>query len=166
MSELNVYCDESCHLENDHQKVMVLGAVTCPRDKAREIAVRLRELVGEIDGVDIVGDAGTPADAIDAILRTHPQCVLLDYQLEGGTGVDVLRAVHPSFGDQCEVPEVLRGVSAACEPEVLPWRHVRHIESYLALNFFDAALGGSAEALARLDPAALADVEDLVYQRK
>jgi len=26
----NVYCDESCHLENDHQTAMVLGAVWCP----------------------------------------------------------------------------------------------------------------------------------------
>jgi DNA-binding NarL/FixJ family response regulator len=60
---------------------------------------RLRELVGEIDGVEIVGDAGTPAAAIDAILRTHPQCVLLDYQLDGGTGVDVLRAVHAKSPD-------------------------------------------------------------------
>ena len=31
-----VYCDESCHLENDHQKVMVLGAVWCLFDKTRE----------------------------------------------------------------------------------------------------------------------------------
>jgi hypothetical protein len=29
----NVYCDESCHLENDHQKVMVLGAVRYPLKK-------------------------------------------------------------------------------------------------------------------------------------
>lgn len=41
---LNVYCDESCHLENDHQKAMVLGAVWCPVDKTRKIAVRLREI--------------------------------------------------------------------------------------------------------------------------
>lgn len=40
----NVYCDESCHLENDHQNVMVLGAVWCPIEKRREIAVRLREI--------------------------------------------------------------------------------------------------------------------------
>lgn len=40
----NVYCDESCHLENDHQKAMVLGAVWCPLEKSREIAVRLREI--------------------------------------------------------------------------------------------------------------------------
>lgn len=44
MSEtFNIYCDESCHLENDQQKAMVLGAVWCPLDKRREIAVRLRE---------------------------------------------------------------------------------------------------------------------------
>src|SRR5512135_1843586 len=55
---------------------------------------RLRELIADIEGVAFVGDAGTPADAIAGILRTHPDCVLLDYQLIGGTGVEVLRAVH------------------------------------------------------------------------
>ena len=40
----NIYCDESCHLENDRQPVMVLGAIWCPLDKAREIAVRIREI--------------------------------------------------------------------------------------------------------------------------
>lgn len=39
----NVYCDESCHLENDHQTVMVLGAVWCSLEKTREISVRIRE---------------------------------------------------------------------------------------------------------------------------
>lgn len=45
MSEIfNLYCDESCHLENDGQSAMVLGAIWCPLDKTREIAVRLREI--------------------------------------------------------------------------------------------------------------------------
>lgn len=45
MSETyNVYCDESCHLENDKQKAMVLGAVWCPADKRGEIAERIREI--------------------------------------------------------------------------------------------------------------------------
>lgn len=45
MSELyNVYCDESCHLENDGQKVMALGAVWCPISKRREIADRVRDI--------------------------------------------------------------------------------------------------------------------------
>lgn len=41
---INLYCDESCHLENDRQPVMVLGTVWCRQEKAREIAVRLREI--------------------------------------------------------------------------------------------------------------------------
>ena len=40
----NLYCDESCHLPNDHQSLMVLGVVSCPAGKAREVAVRLREI--------------------------------------------------------------------------------------------------------------------------
>ncbi len=41
---INIYCDESGHLPNDRLPVMVLGAVWCPAEKAREIAVRLREI--------------------------------------------------------------------------------------------------------------------------
>lgn len=45
MSETyNLYCDESCHLPNDGQPLMVLGVVSCPTDKARDVAVRLREI--------------------------------------------------------------------------------------------------------------------------
>jgi hypothetical protein len=40
----NVYCDESCHLEHDDSKVMVLGAIWCPKDQAREIAEEIREI--------------------------------------------------------------------------------------------------------------------------
>ena len=64
-------------------------------DDVPSMRERLAELVTDIEGVEVVGDAGTPADAIDGILRTRPDCVLLDYQLLDGTGVDVLRAVHP-----------------------------------------------------------------------
>jgi hypothetical protein len=41
---INVYCDESCHLENDKEKVMALGAVYCPASKKSEIFQRLSEL--------------------------------------------------------------------------------------------------------------------------
>jgi hypothetical protein len=44
MSDYNIYCDESCHLENDGHKVMVLGAVWCSAEKSREVGVRLREI--------------------------------------------------------------------------------------------------------------------------
>lgn len=40
----NVYCDESCHLENDHQPIMALGAIWCPRDEARRLSSELRDI--------------------------------------------------------------------------------------------------------------------------
>jgi len=40
----NIYCDESCHLENDKQKAMVLGAIWVPLQKKDEIFSCLRAI--------------------------------------------------------------------------------------------------------------------------
>ncbi|MEO0026420.1 MAG: DUF3800 domain-containing protein [candidate division WOR-3 bacterium] len=42
----NIYCDESCHLEHDRQKVMVLGAVWCREEVGREFTRKFAELAG------------------------------------------------------------------------------------------------------------------------
>ena len=47
--ELNVYCDESCHLENDNQKAMVLGAIWCPKEKIIKINKRLDQIKEKYD---------------------------------------------------------------------------------------------------------------------
>lgn len=47
MNTYNIYCDESCHMEHDHQGVMVLGAVWCPLEKVKEISTRIREKKAE-----------------------------------------------------------------------------------------------------------------------
>jgi hypothetical protein len=39
----NIYCDESCHLENDRQPIMALGAVLCPHLEASQLAAEIRE---------------------------------------------------------------------------------------------------------------------------
>lgn len=40
----SVYCDESCHLENDGQSAMVLGAVWCPLQHIHRICRQLRDI--------------------------------------------------------------------------------------------------------------------------
>jgi DNA-binding NarL/FixJ family response regulator len=42
----------------------------------------------------VVGQAHTPQASIDGILATRPDVVVLDIQLQGGSGLDVLRAVR------------------------------------------------------------------------
>lgn len=44
MDTFNIYCDESCHLENDGINVMVLGAVWCPKSKISEVNNRIRQI--------------------------------------------------------------------------------------------------------------------------
>ena len=44
MSEVNIYCDESNHLENDNKSHMVLGAIYCPSEKVRLFNIRLKEI--------------------------------------------------------------------------------------------------------------------------
>lgn len=42
--EINIYCDESCHLENDKQAAMVIGAVWCSKALVPEVTGRLKEI--------------------------------------------------------------------------------------------------------------------------
>ena len=45
MSEiLNVYCDESCHLENDRQPVMLLGAIWCPQTEVVRLSREVQDM--------------------------------------------------------------------------------------------------------------------------
>ena len=58
------------------------------------IRMRLAEMLGAIEGVSIVGEADAPASAIEGIMRTRPDSVVLDIQLIGGSGIEVLRKVR------------------------------------------------------------------------
>lgn len=46
--------------------------------------------------MEVVGEGETPAACIDGILQSHPDVVVLDIHLEGGSGLQVLRAVRRS----------------------------------------------------------------------
>jgi DNA-binding NarL/FixJ family response regulator len=59
------------------------------------VAIRNR-IAGLLEGsaLEIVGEAASPQACIDGILATHPDVVVLDVQLKGGQGLDVLREVR------------------------------------------------------------------------
>lgn len=44
MNEYNIYCDESCHLPNDNTDLMVIGGVTCPKEKTEYINKAIRDI--------------------------------------------------------------------------------------------------------------------------
>ena len=62
-------------------------------DDSRLIRDRVAEMLG-VSAIAIVGQAQTPQDSIDGILAAYPDVVVLDVQLDGGSGLQVLRAVR------------------------------------------------------------------------
>jgi DNA-binding NarL/FixJ family response regulator len=57
---------------------------------------RLIEMLDATPGTRVVGAAARADDAILGILDRQPDVVLLDLRLAQGSGLDVLRAVHPA----------------------------------------------------------------------
>jgi hypothetical protein len=41
---LNIYCDETCHLENDNEPVMGFGAILCPEDQLARVSAGIADL--------------------------------------------------------------------------------------------------------------------------
>ena len=41
---INIYCDESCHLEHDKAKAMLLGAISCPASEKNRIYSEIRSI--------------------------------------------------------------------------------------------------------------------------
>lgn len=83
---------------------------------------------------------------------------------------EVLDGGHNTFTDLCELQseilDVVGGANEACMPRHLPWKHAHDLINYLALNFFDGVLNGNDEALERLNPEVVGELEDLKFWRK
>ena len=58
---------------------------------------RLQGILGAITGAQTVGHAGRVNEAIEAILAARPDLVVLDIQLEDGSGFEVMRAVRATL---------------------------------------------------------------------
>lgn len=54
---------------------------------------RLVGLISELETVELVGQAESVPEAIEAIQRLRPDVVILDIRLPGGNGIEVLKAI-------------------------------------------------------------------------
>jgi len=68
-------------------------------DESLPVRLRLARLLGAIDEVRVVGEASSANEAVAGILRSHPRLVLLDLNLPGSTGLDVMRKVRETDPD-------------------------------------------------------------------
>jgi DNA-binding NarL/FixJ family response regulator len=64
-------------------------------DDSRAVVERLADLLKEVPGVQLAGRASDVPEAIQCIRETNPDVVILDLQMPGGSGLDVLHAIRP-----------------------------------------------------------------------
>ena len=95
--------------------------------------------------VDIVGEAGTVAEAIEGIRETAPDVVLLDVHMPDGGGLAVLRAVQKEQQEDAGAKFLCLSVSDAAEDVIALIR--AGARGYVTKNIDGAEL---AEAVARV----------------
>jgi DNA-binding NarL/FixJ family response regulator len=67
-------------------------------DDSRAVVERLADLLEEVPGAHLVGQAGDVLETVLGIQNLKPDALILDLQMPGGTGLDVLRTIrvaHP-----------------------------------------------------------------------
>lgn len=103
------------------------------------------ELAEKTDSVDIVGEAGTVAEAIEGIRETAPDVVLLDVHMPDGGGLAVLRTVQKMQQEDAGAKFLCLSVSDAAEDVIALIR--AGARGYVTKNIDGAEL---AEAVARV----------------
>jgi DNA-binding NarL/FixJ family response regulator len=65
-------------------------------DDSHVVVERLADLLDDVPGVELVGKANDVPAAIHSILKTNPDAIILDLQMPGGSGLEVLRSIRLS----------------------------------------------------------------------
>jgi two-component system, NarL family, response regulator DevR len=65
-------------------------------DDHEVVRAGLRTLLAGIEGLEIVGEAGSVADAVREAARCEPEVILMDLRLPDGSGIDACREILSS----------------------------------------------------------------------
>jgi DNA-binding NarL/FixJ family response regulator len=63
-------------------------------DDSQVVVERLRATLSELRGIELAGHAGTVPEALHAVRSLRPDVVILDLQMPGGRGMDVLKTIR------------------------------------------------------------------------
>ncbi|HZQ68203.1 MAG TPA: response regulator transcription factor [Terriglobales bacterium] len=66
-------------------------------DDSRVVVERLADLLQEVPGAELVGQAGDVPETVLGIRKMKPDALILDLQMPGGSGLDVLRAIRTDY---------------------------------------------------------------------
>lgn len=69
-------------------------------DDSAVVRERLADLIAQVGGMRVVGQADDAPSAEDGILTTKPDVAIVDIRMPGGSGIDVVRRVRDTAESQ------------------------------------------------------------------
>jgi DNA-binding NarL/FixJ family response regulator len=69
-------------------------------DDSKAIRERLKEMLAEVAGIEIIGESEDPTEALVKIRTNRPDAVILDVRLPGINGIELLKRIkgeHPEI---------------------------------------------------------------------
>jgi DNA-binding NarL/FixJ family response regulator len=63
------------------------------------VRAALRSLIGELQGVEVVGEAGNGREAIEEVRKCRPQLVLMDITMPRLSGIEATRIIRGEYPD-------------------------------------------------------------------
>ncbi len=66
-------------------------------DDSLLVRERIANIISELPGVKVIGEAGNSLEAIEVVRKTKPDVVILDIKMPGESGVQVLRKLKNEF---------------------------------------------------------------------
>ncbi len=68
-------------------------------DDSEVLRERLTNMLNDIGGIEIVGEAGNGAEAVGVIMKLQPDVVILDIRMPEGNGIHALQAIKKARPD-------------------------------------------------------------------
>ena len=68
-------------------------------DDSLLVRERIANIISEIPGAKVIGEAGNSSEAIDVVRKTKPDVVILDIKMPGESGLQVLRKLKNEFAE-------------------------------------------------------------------
>lgn len=139
----------------------------------------LRDLLSTEDDIEVVGECGNVADAVESIVAARPHVAVLDIQLADGSGIEVcrdLRSAHPEIAslmltsyadDEAMLESTLAGAVGYVLKQVRGNALVENIRAAASgRSLLDPALMEQAQTRLRLTRGADARLRSLTGQER